>query len=53
MAKTLTAHNHGCFELIVNSLEKKSHSFRFGIIYCDIFVFLLKLVYCVYSLKSP
>ena len=42
---------HGCFELVLASLGTKSHSCRFGIIRV-IFFFVLKMVYCVYSLES-
>ena len=45
---------HDCFELILGSLEKKSHSCRFGknrVIF--IFIFIVKMVYCVFSLESP
>ena len=49
VARTLIAHSHGCFELVIQSLEKNS---RFGIIQDD-FLFYIKMVYCVYSLESP
>ena len=32
VARTLTVAYHGCFELVLESLGKKSHSCKFGII---------------------
>ena len=43
---------YGCFKLVLESLRTKSHSCRSGIIQV-VFSFILKMVYCVYSLKLP
>ena len=44
---------HGSFELVIQSLGKKSHSCRFGII-SGVYLFSYwKMVYGVYSLESP
>ena len=43
---------HGCFELVLECLGKKNHGGRSEIIKGD-FLFLFKVVYCVYSLESP
>ena len=45
--------NHGCFELVIESLGTKSHSCRLRIILGWFSFFILKMVYCVYSLESP
>ena len=42
---------HGCFELVLESLEKKSHSWRFKIFLATFFC-LLKIVNCMYSSES-
>ena len=43
--------NHGCLELVLEPFGK-SDSCRFGITRM-IFLFLLKMVYCVYLLELP
>ena len=48
VARTLMARYHGYFELILESLGKKTY-----LQIWDIFFFILKMVCCVYSLESP
>ena len=43
---------HGCFEFVLESLEKNSIAADLGLLMV-IFFFILKMVYCVFSLESP
>ena len=43
---------HGCFELVLESLGKNRLVADLGL-FSVIFFFILKMVYCMYSLESP
>ena len=44
---------HGCFELIPKSLGKNPLAADMGLFSVIFFFFILKMVYCVFSLESP
>ena len=53
MARTLMARLPRLFRTRSSVHRKKSLGCRFGMIKCDFLFFILKTVYCVYSLESP
>ena len=52
MARSSMVVYHGCFDLVLGSLGKNSMAADLGT-FRLIFFFILRKIYCVYSLESP